>query len=184
MLNQDKRSYHVRSTGQRYNKIWNLSPFVCGKTWICLKMTYWKSFTVFSTSWKQVVNGTCYQSHLSSQGACCILESYMGISASGREMVSVISCGEIVCDPTIFLGVLDELLYKQRCGIDFAEVSAQFYACSHLILFRYLRTSCSPYRLCRKIAVLWFSFILERGYKWFVKMVNIVYKTRFLAEPF
>jgi len=37
MLNQDKHSSHVKSTGQRYDKIWNSAAFVCGKTWVYLK---------------------------------------------------------------------------------------------------------------------------------------------------
>ena len=89
----------------------------------------------------------------------------MGISASGREMVSVISCGEIVCDPTIFLGVLDELLYKQRCGIDFAEVSALFlrlHSLNLVYIFAHIMLALSSMPVNRRSV----SFlILEKGCK-------------------
>ena len=34
---QDKQSSRVRSTEQIYIKIWNLAPFACGKTRLCIE---------------------------------------------------------------------------------------------------------------------------------------------------
>ena len=42
LITQDKHTYHVRSTGLRYDKNWNPAPFVCGKTWLCLKKVTWR----------------------------------------------------------------------------------------------------------------------------------------------
>ena len=61
------------------------------------KVTWRKSFNVFSTSRKQAVIGICFLSHLSSQGGCCIIKLCMGISASGREMVNGRRCGASFC---------------------------------------------------------------------------------------
>ena len=56
--NQDKHSSHVRSTGQRYNKIWELAIFVCGKTWLCPKRLPGESYSMHSLhARKLVANG-------------------------------------------------------------------------------------------------------------------------------
>ena len=56
--NQDKHSSHVRSTGQRYNKIWELATFVCGKTWFCPKRLPGESYSMHSLhARKLVANG-------------------------------------------------------------------------------------------------------------------------------
>ena len=47
--NQDKRPAHVRSASQGYHEIWNSAPFVCGKTWPCLKKKVaWRKFSIHS----------------------------------------------------------------------------------------------------------------------------------------
>ena len=66
----------------------------------------------------------------------------------------------------------------------FAEVSALFlrlFSLNLVYIFAHIMLALSPMPVNRRSV----SFlILEKGRKWFVKMVSIVYKTRFLAEPF
>ena len=48
------------------------------------KVTWWRSLSAFSTSWKQAANGIYFLSHLSSQGRFWATRACMPISASGR----------------------------------------------------------------------------------------------------
>ena len=55
--NQDKHPAHVRSTEQRYDKIWNSAPICLWQNVVMSQeVTWWQSFNPCPTSWKLADN--------------------------------------------------------------------------------------------------------------------------------
>ena len=167
LQNQDKRLAHVRSASQGYDEIWNSAPFVCGKTWPCLKKKVaWRKFSIHSLQVESIFP-VAHNEEKVKRTSLCLLCSYvkMDVFRSQYAKMNVFAkpneqcraCSNIVmARKRTFRWTRKErltrsLIHSPTCPLVNLPNIVSFSVRNLTLWVPFLSTNCSP---CRKKTIL------------------------------